>query len=243
MNVFGIHAVREAIRAGCVERLLVAGRDDGRVQELLREASERELVVERVSVAELERRSDSGVHQGVVAVVRSSRAWQPEDLVRGEKGPALVVVLDGIEDPGNVGAILRSCDAAGVDGVIRQTRHAAPIGGAVAKASSGASAHVRVADVVNIARTIEELKQLGVWVVGLASEADREYDAVDLTLPTALVLGAEGKGLRRLVRESCDWLVRIPMHGHVDSLNVSVAAGVVLFEAQRQRRMSRNREK
>ena len=119
--------------------------------------------------------------------------------------------------------------------MIRQSRHAAALGGAAAKASAGAVAHVKIAEVVNIARAIEELKEAGVWTVGLAGDADRRYDEVDFTLPTALVVGAEGSGLRRLVRERCDWVAAIPMAGHVQSLNVSVAAGVALFEAVRQR--------
>ncbi len=159
-----------------------------------------------------------------------------EDLVAGARGHALIVVLDSIEDPHNVGAILRSVDAAGADGVVRQSRHAARLDGAAAKASAGAVSHVRIAEVVNIARALEDLKQAGVWTVGLAGEAPTRYDEVDLTLPTAIVVGAEGSGLRRLVAEKCDWLASIPMAGHVQSLNVSVAAGIALFEAVRQRR-------
>jgi 23S rRNA (guanosine2251-2'-O)-methyltransferase len=147
----------------------------------------------------------------------------------------LIVVLDGIEDPHNLGAILRTADAAGVHGVIRQSRRSAPLSGATAKASAGAVAHVRIADVVNIARAIDELKELNVWTVGLAADAPQRYDQIDLTVPTAFVVGSEGEGLRRLVREKCDWLASIPMHGHVDSLNVSVATGIVLYEALRQR--------
>ncbi len=158
------------------------------------------------------------------------------DLVRAADGPALLVVLDGIEDPHNVGAILRSVDASGSHGVIRQTRRAAALDAVAAKASAGAVSHVPVADVVNIARAIEELKQQNVWVVGLSGDASQSYESIDWTAPSAIVLGAEGSGMRRLVRESCDFLVSIPMAGHVDSLNVSVAAGVVLFEAARQRR-------
>ena len=170
---------------------------------------------------------------------RDADAFDVEDLVDGATGAPLIVVLDGIEDPHNVGAILRTVDAAGADGVVRQSRHAAPLDGAAAKASAGAVSHVKVAEVVNIARALEELKEAGVWTVGLAGDAPKRYDEVDFTLPTALVVGAEGTGLRRLVRERCDWLVSIPMRGHVQSLNVSVAAGVVLFEAVRQRnRMS-----
>jgi 23S rRNA (guanosine2251-2'-O)-methyltransferase len=156
------------------------------------------------------------------------------DLVPPDR-PALNVVLDGVEDSQNVGAIMRTVDAAGADGLVRQTRRAAPLDAATAKASAGALAHVKVASVVNIARAIEELKDAGVWTAGLAADAPRQYDQIDLTVPIALVVGSEGEGLRRLVRERCDFLVRIPMKGHVDSLNVSVAAGVVLFEALRQR--------
>jgi 23S rRNA (guanosine2251-2'-O)-methyltransferase len=148
-------------------------------------------------------------------------------------------VLDGVEDPQNFGAILRSVDAAGAHGVIRQTRRSAPLGDAASKASAGAIAHVKIADVVNIARAVEELKDLGVWTVGLAGEAAADYDQVDLTVPLALVLGAEGVGLRRLVRERCDFLVKIPMKGRIGSLNVAVAAGIALFEALRQRNASK----
>ena len=138
----------------------------------------------------------------------ASRIW-----CIGATGAPLIVVLDGIEDPHNVGAILRTVDAAGGDGVVRQSRHAAPLDGAAAKASAGAVAHVKIAEVVNIARALEELKEAGVWTVGLAGDAPKRYDEIDFTLPTALVVGAEGTGLRRLVRERCDWLVSIPMAG------------------------------
>ena len=139
--------------------------------------------------------------------------------------PALIVVLDGIEDPHNFGAILRTCDAVGAHGVVRQTRHSAPLGGATSKASAGAVAHVRIADVVNVARALEELTEAGIWTVGLAGDSRSTYDKMDFSLPTAIVLGAEGTGLRRLVRERCEMLASIPMKGKVDSLNVSVAAG------------------
>jgi 23S rRNA (guanosine2251-2'-O)-methyltransferase len=155
---------------------------------------------------------------------------------RAASGPALLVVLDGVEDPHNVGAIIRTVDAAGAHGVARQTRRAASLDGVAAKASAGAISHVPVVDVVNIARALTELKELGVWTIGLAEDATQSYETVDWTQPSAVVLGAEGAGLRRLVRETCDVVVSIPMAGHVASLNVSVAAGVVLFEAGRQRR-------
>jgi 23S rRNA (guanosine2251-2'-O)-methyltransferase len=178
-------------------------------------------------------------HQGIVADVDDAAVTSIEDLVLQAKAAPLIVVLDGVEDPQNVGAILRTVDAVGADGLVRQSRRAAPLGGAAAKASAGAVAHVKIAEVVNIARALEMLKEAGVWTIGLAGDAAKPYYDIDFTLPSALVLGSEGVGLRRLVRERCDWLVSIPMHGHVQSVNVSVAAGVALFEAIRQRGLPR----
>jgi 23S rRNA (guanosine2251-2'-O)-methyltransferase len=175
----------------------------------------------------------------VVADAERGADYSVEELVRTADPPALLVVLDGIEDPHNLGAILRTADAAGAHGVVLQKRRSAALDGAAAKASAGAVAHVRIAEVVNIARAIGELKEAGVWTIGLAAQATTHYDGIDFTLPTAIVVGAEGEGLRRLVRERCDRLASIPMAGHVGSLNVSVAAGVALFEAVRQRRLQR----
>ena len=237
MLIYGINPVLEALRAGRVTSIRVSPRGDDRLAALVKLAEESRVAVRRVSVADLTRAAH-GVdrHQGVVAEVSEAPSLCVEDLVAQAVGAPLIVVLDGIEDPHNLGAILRTVDAAGADGIVRQSRHAAPLGGAAAKASAGASAHVRVAEVVNVARALEELKDAGVWTVGLASDAVRTYDQIDYTLPTAVVVGAEGAGLRRLVRERCDWLVSIPMRGRVGSLNVSVATGVALFEAVRQRR-------
>lgn len=239
MIVYGVNPVAEALKAGRVKRVLVGQRDDQRLQRLLALAREHGVAVERVDSDELARRSRDGVHQGVIAEVSAARNYSVADLVQDAGGPALLVVLDSIEDPHNVGAILRSVDAVGAHGVVRQTRHAAALDMVAAKASAGAVSHVPVADVVNIARAIDELKQHNVWVVGLTGDAEQSYETIDWTAPSAIVLGAEGSGMRRLVRESCDFLVSIPMAGHVDSLNVSVAAGVVLFEAARQRRAAR----
>ena len=206
------------------------------MRQLLAAAAERGVKVRRVPADVLDRDAKKGVHQGVVADVESVSTYSVEELVRSADGPALIVVLDGIEDPHNLGAILRTADAAGAHGVILQQRRSAALEGAAAKASAGAVAHVKIAEVVNIARAVEELKEAGVWTVGLAGEAPTAYDAIDFRVPTALVVGAEGSGLRRLVRERCDHLASIPMEGHVGSLNVSVAAGIALFEAVRQRR-------
>ncbi|MBP7776096.1 MAG: 23S rRNA (guanosine(2251)-2'-O)-methyltransferase RlmB [Acidobacteria bacterium] len=234
MIVYGIYPVLEAVRAGRATDVMVAGQGE-RVREIVAAARAAGVSVRTVSPDGIRRLVPSGVHQGVVARVRASPVTTIENLASGEHGPPLIVVLDGVEDPNNVGAILRSVHAAGATGVVRQTRRAAPLDGGAAKASAGAVHHVPVADVVNIARALEELKALNVWTVGLDADADLQYDDVDLTLPTALVVGAEGSGLRRLVKERCDRLASIPMRGQLGSLNVSVAAAVLLFEAVRQR--------
>lgn len=235
MLIYGINAVTEALRAGRVVSLRAGKRSDRRLLELLAQAEQSRIPIRRVSDQELDRESGASSHQGVIADVKESEAYDLDDLIRDAPPPALLVVLDGIEDPHNFGAIVRSVDAAGAHGLVRQTRHSAPLGGATSKASAGALSHVKIADVVNIARALDELKDAGIWTVGLAGDAPQTYDRIDFTVPTALVLGAEGTGLRRLVRERCDIVASIPMKGHVDSLNVSVAAGVVLFEAVRQR--------
>jgi 23S rRNA (guanosine2251-2'-O)-methyltransferase len=234
--IYGINSVSEAIKARRVSRLVHERGAGPRVDALVTRAHELRLPIETVDKRALDRLTRGGVHQGVAAELEALPAYTLQELVAEAPGPALLVVLDSIEDPQNVGAIIRSVDAAGADGVIRQARHAAPLDGATAKASAGAVHHVRIATVVNIARAVEELKEANVWTIGLDDEAEEAYDEVDLTLPTAFVVGAEGTGLRRLVRETCDRVVSIPMAGGVSSLNVSVATGIALFEAVRQRR-------
>ena len=233
--VYGINAVAEALRAGRVRQILVAGRDDQRLRRLLEDAADRGVKVQHVPREVLERESGGVSHQGVVAELTGRPVATLEDLMRADARPPLVVVLDGVEDPQNVGAILRTVDAAGASGVVRQTRRAARLDGAAAKASAGAVHHVTVADVVNIARALDELKTLGLWIVGLDAASKTTYYELDLSTPIALVVGAEGHGLRRLVRERCDFLAAIPMVGRVGSLNVSAATAIVLFEAVRQR--------
>jgi 23S rRNA (guanosine2251-2'-O)-methyltransferase len=239
MVTYGFNPVLEALRAGRVREIRVAGRADDRIQALIEEATMLGVSVRRVSKDELDAQSRRGVHQGIVADVSSPGASTVEELATPSGEPPLIVVLDEVEDPQNVGAILRSVDAAGASGLIRQERRAAKLDGAAAKASAGAVHHVRVATVVNIARALEELKTANVWTVGLDAGAEMAYDEWDFTLPTALVVGAEGHGLRRLVRERCDQVVSIPMRGHVGSLNVSAATAIVLFEAVRQRSRGR----
>jgi 23S rRNA (guanosine2251-2'-O)-methyltransferase len=236
MFIYGINPVVEALRSGRVRRVRIGPRGDRRVEEALALARAKGVTIERTDQAAIDRLAHGGVHQGIVAELEAPRDFSLQELVEAAApAPPLIVVLDGVEDPHNVGAILRTVDAAGAHGVVRQARHAAALDGIAAKASAGAVAHARIATEVNIARAVEQLKDLGVWTIGLAGGAVESYDDVDLTLPTAFVLGAEGTGLRRLVQQRCDRLVSIPMRGAVSSLNVSVAAGVVLFEAVRQR--------
>jgi 23S rRNA (guanosine2251-2'-O)-methyltransferase len=236
MIVYGVNAVLEALRAGQVRGVRVAT-VSSRLAEVEQLAAGRGIRITRVAVEALDRLARGAVHQGVAAEVVALGPCTLEDVIAGAARPALILVLDGIEDPQNLGAILRAADAAGVDGVVRQTRRSAGLG-AVAKTSAGAVSHVRLASVVNIARSLTELKAAGIWTVGLAADGEDIYGDFDLTLPTALVVGSEGQGLRRLVRERCDRIASIPMLGRVNSLNVAVAAGIGLFEAVRQRRSS-----
>lgn len=236
--IYGVNPVLEALRAGRVKRLHVGPRGDRRIDEAIALARSAGVRVERVDAQALDRLARGGVHQGVAAELHPTRDYSVAELVAAAAPDVpLLVVLDGVEDPQNVGAIARTVDAAGAHGIVRQARRAAALEGAATKASAGALAVVRVATVVNIARALEELKQAGVWTVGFAGDASETYDAVDFTLPTAIIVGGEGEGLRRLTRDRCDRLVRIPMAGAVDSLNVAVATGVALFEAVRQRRV------
>ena len=181
----------------------------------------------------------TGAHQGVVAVTAAKQYADLDDVIAAKRGHySLVIVLDGVEDPHNFGAILRTAEAAGANGVVIPERRAAGVTGTVAKASAGASEHLPVAKVTNIARTIEELKAKNLWIVGLDERGKQNYDEVDYKMDCAVVLGAEGKGLHDLVAKKCDFLVSIPMLGKVPSLNVSVAGGVVLYEVVRQRRQA-----
>jgi len=234
--IYGINPVLEALRSGRVRKLRVGPRSDRRLDAALAIARQQNVPIDRADAGAIDRLARGGVHQGIVAELDEPRDYSLREIVDAAAPAApLLVVLDGVEDPHNVGAILRTIDAAGAHGIVRQARHSASLDGIAAKASAGAVAAVRIATEVNIARAIDELKGLGVWTIGLAGDASDNYDAIDFGLPTAIVLGAEGTGLRRLVRERCDRLVSIPMRGTVASLNVSVAAGVVLFEAARQR--------
>lgn len=239
--IYGIHAVEEALTAGRpLERLLVARSRGGKVAgKLVEQARAANVPVRFVNRAELDRQAGSHAHQGVVAVAGARRYAELEELIAGAKAPALFVVLDGVEDPRNLGAVLRTVSCAGADGVILPERRAAGITAAAEKAAAGAAGHISVARVVNLNRALETLKEAGCWIVGLDAEGDHAYHEVDLTGPVALVLGGEGKGLHHLVRKNCDFLAAIPVAGPVGSLNVSVAAGIALYEVLRQRRRKR----
>ncbi len=240
--VWGIHAVGELLRQRAPQVLklvLLAGRSDERINELRALAHEAGLVIEEAERRQLDRLAD-GNHQGAAALcdaaygVRSEKQLLSDLENLGESAP-FILVLDGITDPHNFGACLRSADAAGVNAVIVPKDKSAPLNATVRKVACGAAETVPVYAVTNLVRCLDVLKERGIWLVGLAGEATVSLAQQDLTGPLAIVMGSEGEGLRRLTREACDYLVSIPMAGSVSSLNVSVATGVTLFEAVRQR--------
>lgn len=239
---YGIHAVRVML-ARTPERVrrvyVAAARDSGRHAELRALAQRARVQVIESDAAALDRLADGGRHQGVVAEVEPRTGdpeTQLEDALAAAHGPPLLLVLDGVQDPHNLGACLRSADAAGAAAVIVPRDRAAGLSPVVRKVAAGAAESIPCIAVVNLARTLRELKAHGLWLVGADDAAQLTVFDADLRGPVALVLGSEGEGMRRLTRECCDQLVRIPMAGAVESLNVSVAAGIVLFEAVRQRR-------
>src|SRR3984893_1514681 len=238
--IYGINAVAEALKARGRNFAWVGvakERHDIRLQHVVDECRRQGVAVKSLTRADLDRLAGNNGHQGVIAVTSAKQYIELDDVVAAKRGQhSLLVVLDGIEDPHNLGAILRTADAAGADGVVIPERRAAGVTPTVAKASAGASEHLPIAKVTNIARTLEELKAKNLWIVGLDERGKQNYDALDYKMDCAIVLGSEGKGVHDLVARKCDFLVSIPMLGKVSSLNVSVAAGVVLYEVVRQRR-------
>jgi 23S rRNA (guanosine2251-2'-O)-methyltransferase len=239
----GIHAVREALEAGrAFDRIVIArGRQDTRVEEIVQLARGRNISVRFEDRSQLDRLADSKDHQGVVALAAPRAAASLDEILAaanagaGHGGKGLIVLLDSVEDPHNLGAIIRTALAAGAHGVVIPERRAAGLTDTVARASAGALSHLPVAKVTNLARTMEELKEAGYWLVGLDESADKSYLQADYTSSVGIVLGGEGQGLHELTRKRCDFVVSLPTTGPVKSLNVSVAAGVVLFEVLRQR--------
>ena len=228
----GIHPVREALRAGRpLERvLIVKGAAGPRLQEIVELCRERNIPVRFESREHLDRTAGQANHQGVVGVGAAERYATLEDTAAGR---GLHVVLDGVEDPHNLGAIVRTAHAAGAAAVVIPERRAVGLTEVVSRSAAGALAYLPVVKVTNVSRALEELKKAGYWIYGLDERGDQPYDRVEFTAPTAIVLGGEGKGLHQNVARHCDSLVGIPMAGGVASLNVSVAAGVVLFEWKR----------
>jgi 23S rRNA (guanosine2251-2'-O)-methyltransferase len=242
--IYGINSVSEALksRGRAFEWVGMAReRHDLRLQRLIEDCRRLSVPVRFLQRNELDRMAGHVAHQGVIAVTSAKQYNDLDDVVAAKRRQySLILVLDGVEDPHNFGAILRTADAAGANGVIIPERRAASVTGTVTKASAGASEHLPIAKVTNIARTVEELKDRNVWTVGLDERGAKVYDAIDYNMDCALVLGAEGKGLHDLVKKKCDFLVSIPMLGKVPSLNVSVAAAVVMYEIVRQRRAKEN---
>lgn len=239
--IYGIHPVSEALKSrGRSFQYVAIAKDrmDPRVQRIIEDCRESGITVRFLPRDFLDRTANTNMHQGVIAVTSKKEYLDLEDLLEKKRGEnAFIVVLDGIEDPHNLGALIRSADGAGVDGVVIPERRAVGVTGTAMKASAGAAEYVPIARVTNISRSIEDLKQKhNVWTVGLDERGSQNYDELDYNMNLALVLGAEGKGLHDLVRKKCDLLVRIPMAGEVASLNVSVAGGIVMYEVARQRR-------
>ena len=242
--IYGIHAV-SALLERTPERFIevwaLKGRDDDRLQPLLTELESLGLKVQSVNRKTLDDKAEGNNHQGIMAKVIEAPKLAEHDLASLLDGLAVqetapfLLVLDGVTDPHNLGACLRTADAAGALAVIVPKDKSATLNATVRKVACGAAEVIPLVAVTNLARTLEKLQQRGLWLVGTAGEAEQELYQQDMTGPTVLVMGAEGKGMRRLTREHCDYLVRLPMAGSVSSLNVSVAAGVCLFEAVRQR--------
>jgi 23S rRNA (guanosine2251-2'-O)-methyltransferase len=242
-QIYGLAPVLEALRARRrqIQKILIAaGANPARLHEVTEAARRAGIVIEKRDRRALDEMTRHANHQGVVALFaltsRSQTYVEPDAILDGLGSLPFVVLLDGIEDPHNLGAILRTCEGAGVDGVFIPEHRAAGLSETVAKTSAGAVEYVKVARVTNLVPLIGELKDRGLWVVGVEGGTEKVYSELDLNVPLALALGSEGKGIRRLVREKCDAIASIPMRGHLNSLNVSVAAGVALFEVLRQRR-------
>jgi 23S rRNA (guanosine2251-2'-O)-methyltransferase len=237
--IHGFHAVTAKLRhdpEGVREIYLAAGRQDARSRDLAQLAESRGVRVVPLDTARLDGMAGGGRHQGVVAKVSAQQRFLTlDDVLDGLAEPALLLVLDGVTDPHNLGACLRVADAAGAHAVIAPKDRACGLNATAVKVASGAADTVPYIVVTNLARSLREIKERGIWTIGAAGEATKDLYAIEQKAATAWVLGAEGEGLRRLTRDTCDELARIPMYGSVESLNVSVASGICLFEARRQR--------
>jgi 23S rRNA (guanosine2251-2'-O)-methyltransferase len=239
--LYGLHPVEEAIRSGArqLDHISVAReRRDERLERVIQLCKAAKIRVDIEPRDQLTRLAKTDMHQGVLAFLRDRQFLTVEDLLapKADGEYQFFLALDGVEDPHNLGALLRTADGAGVDGVILPERRSAPVTATVAKTSAGASEHIRIARVTNLVRSLEQLKQKNVWVIGLDERGTPDYTDFDFKTNCVLVLGSEGAGLHDLVKKTCDHLLRIPVAGQVSSLNVSVAGAVVMYEAMRQRR-------
>jgi 23S rRNA (guanosine2251-2'-O)-methyltransferase len=236
----GRKPVMEALKAGTAlqEIIFLQGVRGGPIEEIRRLADKMSVKITEAGKQRFRQLAVDATTQGVVAILPSRQLVdlnQMLDLPRTRSEPGLIVICDQIEDPHNLGAVIRTAECAGVHGVVIPKHHAAPLTAAVAKASAGAIEHMHLAEVTNIVNTLERLKEEGYWIVGLAVDGEKTYTEVDFTLPTGIVVGNEGRGIRRLVREHCDHLVRIPLYGRITSLNASVSGALAMYEAVRQR--------
>lgn len=242
--IFGLHAVQSAIAQtpqAVIEIWLDSNRHDKRIAEIQHLAKKHGVVAYEVPREQLDQRLPGVNHQGVIARCKLPGPLTDNDLmalIDALKGPALLLILDGIQDPHNLGACLRSADGAGVDAIIIPKDKAVGLTATVAKVASGALHNVPVVQVTNLARSMEQMKKAGIWIIGMDDKGEQSVYQMDLAMPVAIALGAEGSGLRRLSKEKCDFLVKLPMEGVVASLNVSVATGICLYEAMRQRKFS-----
>jgi 23S rRNA (guanosine2251-2'-O)-methyltransferase len=244
--VFGINPVIEALKAGSRSFdyvAVMAGRRDARAQLIFETCRDAGVPVRQVSRDQLERLAGTHTHQGVVAVTSEKQYSDIDDVLDNKRGNHnFLLILDGVEDPHNLGALIRTADGAGADGIVIPERRAVGVTGTVLKASAGAAEYLPIARVTSINRTLEDLKERNIWTIGLDERAKQSYDEIDYNMDCALVLGAEGSGLHEQVRKKCDFLISIPMQGHVASLNVSVAGAIVMYEVLRQRRHPKSKK-
>ncbi len=238
----GINAVAEAVKAAperieriCVER----GQRNPRIQEIVDLARQSHIRISFEERSWMDRKSEGARHQGILCFAAEMATLDADDVLRQAKSPGLLVLLDGVEDPQNLGAVLRSAEAAGADGVFLPQHRSAALSATVVKASAGAASRVKIARVPNLVRLIESVKEGGYWVAGLDAAGAAPLWDIDLTVPVALVLGSEGSGMHRLVRERCDFVASLPIRGAVSSYNVSVSAGMALYEVLRQRALKK----
>ncbi|PKY09982.1 23S rRNA (guanosine(2251)-2'-O)-methyltransferase RlmB [Acidithiobacillus marinus] len=238
-QLYGVHAIEAALDAGelCAMWVATERRSDARLKPLLEKAQAQNLVIHELRHTALARKFNTEKHQGIAGILLQQAAPEFSDILAELQGQGFILVLDGVLDPHNLGACLRSAEAAGVDAIILPKDNACPVNATARKAAAGAASRLPVCTVTNLARALSALQENGFWLVGMAGDGSQSLYTLDLKIPLVMIMGGEGKGLRRLTREHCDYLAHIPMAGAMESLNVSVATGICLFEAARQRQV------